>query len=345
MDTAAGAPAPQPKSDAGNRAKKEAKKEDDQAQAKEPKKVLPDAPLEADAVRKVDAKVHFKGDQVDAPNVPLKGVDLTLNLDHGVMHIAPLRVGVAGGTTIADVKLDARKDPVKTDYDIKLRDFHLQDFLDSAGLKDKGSGRIDGRIHLSGTGDTISKSLATADGDIRLVMNRGELSNLAMEVAGIDVAESLKFLTSGDKPTPIRCFVADMGVQKGIGTTRLFLMDTDDTALTADGKIDLGNEQMDWTVAAHPKDITPLSLRTPITIKGAFSAPHVGVEKGPLAARAGVAIALGALLTPIASIVAFIDPSLAKDADCVALLSQVEAPAGVKTKDKVEAPPGAPVQK
>jgi uncharacterized protein involved in outer membrane biogenesis len=256
----------------------------------------------------------------------------------------PLRVDVAGGTTVADVRLDARKDVVKTDYDVKLKDFHLQDFLDSAGLKDKGAGRIDGRIRLTGTGDTLHKSLASSDGDIRLVMNNGEMSNFAMKVAGLDVARSLGTLASGDQPTPIRCLVADMGVQKGLATTRLVLLDTKSTALTADGKIDLGDEQMDWTIAAHPKEVTPLSLRTPITVKGALSQPHVGVEAGPLAARAGAAVALGALLTPIATIIAFIDPGLAKDNDCAGLLAEVQAPAGTKTDNKVEAPPGTPPQ-
>jgi uncharacterized protein involved in outer membrane biogenesis len=53
----------------------------EKAEKKEPKKVIPDAPLAVEQVRKVDAKLHFKAAQVDAPNVPLKGVDLTLNLD------------------------------------------------------------------------------------------------------------------------------------------------------------------------------------------------------------------------------------------------------------------------
>lgn len=75
---------------------------------------------------------------------------------------------------------------------------------------------------------------------------------------------------------------------------------------------------------AHPKDPTPLSARTPITITGPFAGPSIGVEAGPLAARAAGAVALGALLTPLAAILAFIDPGLEKDNDCAALLEQAK---------------------
>ena len=57
-------------------------------------------------------------------------------------------------------------------------------------------------------------------------------------------------------------------------------------------------------------------------VSGAFSRPQVDVAKAPLAARAAGAVALGALLTPLASILAFIDPGLADDSDCAALLTE-----------------------
>src|SRR3546814_11423806 len=78
--------------------------------------------------------VTFHGDKVEAPNVPLNAVDLELTLQDGLLHLKPLRLGVAGGLVNADIRLDARHDPVTTDYDIRLSKFRLERFLDSAGL-------------------------------------------------------------------------------------------------------------------------------------------------------------------------------------------------------------------
>lgn len=63
-------------------------------------------------------------------------------------------------------------------------------------------------------------------------------------------------------------------------------------------------------------------MRTPVTLKGTFDKPSIGVEPGPLAAKVGAAAALGALLTPLASILAFIDPGGGKDHDCYTYLEQ-----------------------
>jgi uncharacterized protein involved in outer membrane biogenesis len=316
---------------------------------KAPKRVLPDAPLSVKQVRETDAKVKFRGEQVEAPNVPLSGVQLDLELKDGVLHMKPIQVGVAGGTAIADIKINAQKEPVRTDYDIKLRGFELGQFLSKAGLENGGKGRIDGRIRLAGTGDTVAKSLGASNGDIRMVINQGEISNLAVEAAGLDIAEALGLLATKDKPVGIRCFVADLGVNNGVAAPRLFVLDTTDSTILVEGPLDLRSEQMDLRVRTQPKDPSLFAVRTPITVKGSFAEPKIGVEKGPLAARGAAAVALGALLTPVASILAFIEPGLGKDSDCAALLNEVQEPANVRTPDKIEAPrtasPGIPQRK
>jgi hypothetical protein len=53
--------------------------------------------------------------------------------------------------------------------------------------------------------------------------------------------------------------------------------------------------------------------------------PRIGIEPEKALAQAAAATALGTLLTPVAAILAFVDPGLAKNADCAALLSQAES--------------------
>jgi AsmA family protein len=307
---------------------------------KAPKRVLPDAPLSVEQVRETDAKVRFKAKQVEAPNVPLSGVDLTLELKDGILHMKPLTVGVAGGTTIADIRIDARDEPIRTDYDIKLKAYELKEFLESAGQKNAGRGRIDGRVKLTGWGATVRDSVGNADGDIRLVINEGELSQLVVELVGLDIAESLGLLARNKTADmiPIRCMVADLAVQNGVISPRIFVLDTTDTTMMVEGPADFRTEQMDLAVKAYPKDPSVLALRTPITVKGSFAEPKVGIQKAPLAARGAIAVALGLVLTPFASLLAFIEPGMSADQDCVKLLERVQAPAEEKSPNKVETP-------
>jgi hypothetical protein len=69
--------------------------------------------------------------------------------------------------------------------------------------------------------------------------------------------------------------------------------------------------------------------------------PSLGVEVDTRGiTQSGVALALGALVTPLAAVVMFVDPGLAKDADCAALLEEAKtAGAPVKTAETQQAPP------
>jgi uncharacterized protein involved in outer membrane biogenesis len=89
----------------------------------------------------------------------------------------------------------------------------------------------------------------------------------------------------------------------------------------ATGQMHLDTEALDFTVRGRPKRPRLVRVRSPLMIRGTLSHPSVSVEKGKALAQAGVAIALGVALTPLASILAFVDPGLAHDADCAALLA------------------------
>jgi AsmA family protein len=67
-----------------------------------------------------------------------------------------------------------------------------------------------------------------------------------------------------------------------------------------------------------------MRLRAPITMRGQWQHPSFGVEAGPALAQGGIAAALG-VINPFAAILAFIDPGLAKDANCAPLLATAKA--------------------
>jgi hypothetical protein len=67
-----------------------------------------------------------------------------------------------------------------------------------------------------------------------------------------------------------------------------------------------------------------MRLRAPITVQGSLAHPALGVEAGAAMAQGGIGAALG-LLNPLAAILAFVDPGLAKDANCGPLLATAKA--------------------
>ncbi len=94
------------------------------------------------------------------------------------------------------------------------------------------------------------------------------------------------------------------------------------------GTISLKNEALDMQLKVIPKDATVLSLRSPIHIQGSLKKPAVRIDKAALAARGGVGAALGLLLTPIGAMLAFIEPGLGKDSQCLAYIKELDKKTG-----------------
>ena len=92
------------------------------------------------------------------------------------------------------------------------------------------------------------------------------------------------------------------------------------------GYMQLGSEEIDLSIKGEPKKLRVARLRTPIDIRGHLRKPSVGIDAGKTLKQGAVAAAIGTVLTPVAAVIAFIDPGLAKDENCAALLQSAQTP-------------------
>ena len=287
-------------------------------------RILPDAKLSLGKVRSVDADVDWKVASVLAPNLPLNKVELHVLLNNGILDLNPLNMDVAGGAIKSRIKINAQKDEVQTDYDIRFSEFHLDEFLGKGGLAGKGKGTISGRIQLHAPGNSVRESLGNANGTLGLEMGKGEISDLAISLIGIDIGNALKLFVTQDKLIPIRCIAASFDVDNGLMKPQVLVFDTDSTLVTGTGDINLKDEGLALRLTAEQKSPSLLAAPTPIHIDGTFKKPVFSLDTTVLIERGAAAVALGVVLTPIGSLLAFIDPGLAEDSDCAKELADVK---------------------
>lgn len=287
-------------------------------------RVLPDAPLDIERISAMDARINYKADAVQIPNVPVEALELELALDNRVLRLTPLIVSIAGGTATAQIVIDANQADVDSELDLVLRQLDMAKLTNAAIGDTTTLGSLDGRIRLAMTGRTIRTALGNADGQAGLMLRDGAISHLIVELAGLDAGQALGVLAEGDEALPIRCAVAVSSVKDGTASLDSMVVDTPDTNITAEGKVDLGEESLDISMLARPKDVSLLSARTPVTIGGRFANPSIGIDPAGVAARGGVAVGLSVLLTPLAGILGFLDIGTGEDANCGALLEQAK---------------------
>ena len=278
-------------------------------------RLLPDTPYDLTKLRTMDADVTLKAHRINAPSLPIEDMDAHLKLDAGILQLVPLNFGVAGGDIRSNIRMDARESTIRTRAQISARRLDLSKLFPDVKLTQDAVGKVGGDMSVTGTGNSIAAMLGSADGDIALGMGRGQISNLLMELAGIDIAESLKFLITKDRKVPIRCAFGDFAVQDGLMQSRALAFDTQDTIIVGDGQISLKNETLDLELRPRPKDRSILALRSPLVVGGTFKDPSFRPDFKRLGLRGAVAIALGSIVPP-AALLATLELGGGKDSGC-----------------------------
>jgi uncharacterized protein involved in outer membrane biogenesis len=297
------------------------------AQRDATQRLLPDATLQVDRVKAMDAKVKYRALTVNAPNLPLQKVRADLVLEKGVLTVDPLAFTFSRGDLAGKVRLDANPKVPRTDLDMRLTNAKLEDFIT---IKTDGKPAIEGgvmaRAKLTGYGNSVHRAASTANGQVTLVSPKGEIRQAFAELLGVNASKGLIMLLSKDtKETSVRCAVADFSVKDGIMTSNQIVADTGVVLAKGKGTIDLRNERMNLRIDGDSKKPRLVRLFIPITIKGPFMAPKVGLETGGAVAQGGVAAALGVFVTPLAAILPFVTGGEAKDADCAGIVAEARS--------------------
>ena len=305
----------------------EAASEEQKQKAEEQKesgRLLPDRKVDLSRLRAMDMTVNLTGKDVIAPSLPMQDFKAKFALENGRLVVEPLSFGIASGRIEGRLVLNGREDVPSAATDLRIRAIKLAEFFRGSEFAEEMGGTFGGRIELEGTGRSTAELLGGANGGAVVVMSGGKLSNLLLELIGIDIAEALGFVIGEDKPVAVRCAVADFKVTDGLLKTQTFVIDTTDTNVTGEGDINLKNEKIDLKLEAHPKDPSLLSARTPVTIGGKLADPEFGVDPSQALARGAAAAVLGALLTPLAALLPMIELGLGEDSPCHKLVQQAQ---------------------
>ena len=285
-------------------------------------RMLPDAPLDVTRMRAMDADVTYKALSIrDAP-VKLASGSARLKLNEGLLVIEPVSLELVQGRVAGRVALDARKATPVTELDLRLSRARIETVLP---LRFDGAppltGVVVGRAKLSGAGDSLHKAFAAANGQVVMVAPGGEIRKAFAELAGTNIIKGLGLLNKQDM-TPVNCAVASFDTRAGVMRADRIIVDTGPVLIKGQGTINLDTEHMDFHFRGHNKKFRLVRVLLPIEVKGPIIAPKLGVEPGAALAQGGGSLALSALLTPLAAILPFVDPGLAKDANCSALLAE-----------------------
>ena len=291
-------------------------------QAAKGQTLLPDAKLDLKRVRGMDANLKYRAEAVKTDKMSIREIVVDMHLDQGVMKFSPVSFVLPEGKLSSSIRVDGSKDVPEVEIDSRLSQVQLSQFKTKDG-QTPIDGTMAGRAILHGRGKSLHEIGSTAAGNLSIVIPRGDVRSAFAELLGIDAARGLGLLlTKNQDRTGIRCGVADFKAQGGVFAVQEIVIDTDKVLITGKGEIDLGPEDLDLTLNGQPKQPRLFRIKSPIRLSGTLLKPKVGINAGNTPGQIALATVLGVVATPLASALAFIDPGLAKDADCSALLEE-----------------------
>ena len=275
-------------------------------------RMLPNREFDLPSLRAMNANVLIDLDSLDTGSSllePLRPFRTHLVLSDGVLALRDVEARTAQGRLFGTVQLDGRATLALWTADLRWDGVRLERWIHqarAAGAPPYATGSLSGRARVAGQGKSTATILGTLRGDVRMNLVDGTVSHLAVEAAGLDIAQGLGMLIKGDDSLPIQCSVVDLVVERGQLRPRVLVLDTRDSTLWIDGSLSLATEELDLRLVVSPKDFSPLALRAPLHLRGSFSNPHVSVDKAKFGTRLG-ASALLALINPLAALIPLMD--------------------------------------
>jgi len=285
-----------------------------------PGRLLPDAPLNVERLRVMDGTLRYRAARVKRNDLDVREVDIGADLKSGVLNLDPVAFTFNRGELRGTAKINATRDTPYSAVDFRLRGYPLESIIPARNGVPTVTGRALGRARLEGPGASVHDFAAGSKGTISLVVPQGRMRAAFAELMGINVLAGL-FKLDDDSTAEIRCAVADFTVIGGTATAKTFVVDTTPVVAQGSGTIDLGAETLNLRIDGETKEARLVRLWAPINIQGPLASPRIDVDRGAVAAQLGVGGILGALVNPFAALAAFVDPGLAEDANCGALIS------------------------
>ncbi|HSM22987.1 MAG TPA: AsmA family protein [Rubrivivax sp.] len=312
------------------------------ARAARATRVLPDLPFDTARWDSLDADVTLQAQSLrHAESLPLEKLQLRLVLTDRQLTLDPLAFGLAGGELKLRVVLNGRVDPLHGQAKGRLKGLKLSRLLPTVDLSRTSIGELHGEVDLSGHGPSVGRMLATSEGRLSLVSEKGEISRLLMERVGLHLLEILRLNLTGDETVTLNCAVADFRVSRGVMKVQALVLDTTVNTLVGSGEIDLAQETFDLTIVPSTKVTSLVALRSPIHVTGPLGQPVIEVDTGRVALRGVGALVLG-LVNPLLALIPLIEAGPGLDSECGKLVRQAQS--AQPAEPKKSAPSAKPVQ-
>jgi uncharacterized protein involved in outer membrane biogenesis len=293
------------------------------ARAAAKKTLLPTAQFDLPRLRAANIHLKYRGEHIENRYVPFDKLLVDMDVVDGRITLHPLDFTVGtNGRIISDIDLNPDSHNVlHTKMDTAFHHLELARIMQATHAF-HGAGVIGGQARLDTTGNSVAAMMGNGDGEAKLVLlGGGNLSALLVDLSGLEFGNAVLSELGVPNRATINCFVTDLPLHHGQMDAKAFLIDTSEGRITGKGGINFTDQDINFSLTTRSKSFSIGSLPGPINVTGPLGSPSIrpGTE---VVARAGAAVGLGILLTPLGALLPTIQFGVGDDNACTRALAE-----------------------
>jgi uncharacterized protein involved in outer membrane biogenesis len=237
--------------------------------------LLPDAKVPLNGLRDHDATIRYRADTVTGRSLSVSALSTQATIDQGVLTATRLSGRLRDGHLTGSVKIDVRGESPQTTLDLAMTDLPLAQFARKGNAQPPFEGMLQGRLKISGRGNSVHELASSASGTLSMSMSHGAMRASMAEMTAATLRGLGLTLTKSDQETPVRCGVATFRAHDGVLNAERIVIDTDPIVIRGAGNVRLDTEALDLTLRGDPRKPRLLRLRTPVSLEGSLRHPSV----------------------------------------------------------------------
>jgi hypothetical protein len=196
-----------------------------------------------------------------------------LEVNSGLLSIRPARLVYPKGKLDLDLQLDGRDHPRLT---FKAFGEHLNPWqaLDIQEYKEEFEAEMNVDVSLNTSGVSPHELASNSQGSIYITVQNGKIRAALIDLIFADIVGWAWRKATNKRYYDIDCGVADYSIEEGVISTKAFILDTKEIAITGGGTIDLGREEIEYVLLPKKKSRI-IRKADPVKIKGPLNDPKV----------------------------------------------------------------------
>jgi uncharacterized protein involved in outer membrane biogenesis len=255
-------------------------------------------PAPFETLRALDLDVEIAADRISGTaDLELQDVASSIRLDQGELEIHNTGSRHDKGDMEIRLGVDARGPRPRASLSAEAWSVDLSKLASQVEKNPTVAGLLDLSIQLQTSGSNGREILSNLNGELETMLHGGTLvgsygHQFMRTFLKLTVPSLLTLKANHD---PLRCVVAVLSFDRGVGTVERMFLGSPDIDVVGTGRIDLPENALDLRLTPHVRKPGVLSVAATVDVSGPLNAPRLRAQRSSLAKSAGRALFWNAL--------------------------------------------------